>query len=194
VARSVREIEATVAAEGIDAELDAGGLLRVATNDAQLRRIEADRQTADRLGLDGFRLLDAAGTRALLDSPSYLGGLVEDACVIVQPAKLAVGLAEVLRRRGVRLHERTPVVDLEEVPGGVVATTPHGQVRADNGVLATNAWAHRFPPVTGWVAPLSTYIVATEPLTDAQWDGDRLAGPTGRGGRPELRALLPTDA
>ena len=100
VARSVTEIDRTVSEEGIDADLEATGLLRVATNDAQLARIERERTTAERLGLDGFRLLDAGRTRELLDSPSYVGGLLEDHCAIVNPAKLVVGLAEVVRSRG----------------------------------------------------------------------------------------------
>jgi len=170
VARSVREIVDTVEAAGIDADLEHTGLLRVATNDAQLARVERERATAERLGLTGFDRLDQAGTRALLDSPSYLGGLTEADCAIVNPAKLAVGLAELAVARGVAVHEGSPVLDLSETPGGVVATTPHGQVRAETAILATNAWAHRHPQARGWSAPLYTYIVVTEPLSDAQWE------------------------
>lgn len=170
VARSVDEIDRTVAEEGIDAEVEATGLLRVATNEAQLARIERERATAERLGLDGFRLLDRDRTREALDSPHYLGGLQEDACAIVNPAKLVVGLAEVLRRHGVRIHEGSPVVDLNEAPAGVTATTPAGQVTAATAILATNAWTHRFPQSRGWSLPLYTYVVVTEPLSDAQWD------------------------
>lgn len=170
VARSVDEIVATVADSGIDAEVEHTGLLRVASNEAQLRRLERERATADRLGLDGFTSLDRDATRALLDSPGYLGGLTEPDCAIVNPAKLAAGLAELVEARGVTVHEGSPVVDLAERPGGVVATTPGGQVRATTAVLATNAWTHRFPAARGWSAPLYTYVVVTEPLTDAQWD------------------------
>lgn len=169
VARSVREIVATVEATGIDAEVAHTGLLRVATNPGQLRRIERDHATAERLGIEGSTLLDAHATRAELDSPSYLGGRTEPDCALVNPAKLAVGLADLAERRGVRIHEGTPVVDLAARPGGVVATTPRGQVHADTAVLATNAWTHRFPATRGWSAPLSTYIVVTEPLTEQQW-------------------------
>lgn len=170
VARSVTEIDRTVSDEGIDADLEATGLLRVASSPAQLVRIEHERATADRLGLEGFRLLDADRTRDLLDSPSYLGGLLEDHCAIVNPAKLVVGLAEVVRSRGVRLHEGSPVVDLAEDHAGVVATTPHATVRADTAILATNAWTHRFAQARSQSVPLYTYVTVTEPLSDAQWD------------------------
>ncbi len=187
VARSVQEIVDTVADESLACDLEATGLLRVATNEAQLRRIERDRQTAERLGLDGFQQLDATGTRQLLDSPSYLGGLLEDACAIVNPAKLAVGLAEVVRARGVRLYEGSPVLDLDGEHGGVVATTPHARVHADTAVLATNAWAHRFPLARRSSLPLYTYVVVTEPLDDAQWDA---IGWQGRQGVEDARNLV----
>ena len=170
VARSVDEMAATVAEEGIDADLETTGLLRVATNAAQLARIEREQATADRLGLEGFRSLDAAGTRERLDSPSYLGGLMEQHCAIVNPAKLAVGLAEVVRAQGVRIHEGSPVIGVAEEPAGVRVTTPLAAIVADTVVLATNAWTHRFPGAAGWSVPLYTYVVVTEPLTDRQWD------------------------
>ena len=170
VARSVREIVATTADAGIDAEVEHTGLLRVATNDAQLVRIEREHATAARLGIEGFALLDRDATRAHLDSPNYLGGLTEPDCAIVNPAKLAVGLADLAQQRGVHLHEGSPVVELSERRGGVVVTTPQGQVRADTAILATNAWTHRFPAARRWSAPLYTYVVVTEPLSAAQWE------------------------
>ncbi len=187
VARSVREIGRTVREEGIDAELEATGLLRVAASEGQLARIQRVRATADRLGLDGFRLLDRDRTRAALDSPHYLGGLQEDACAIVNPAKLVVGLARVLRARGVRIFEGSPVLDLTESDGGVTAVTPQATVRAETAVLATNAWAHRFPAARGWSVPLYTYVVVTEPLSDAQWER---IGWQGRQGVEDARNLV----
>ncbi len=187
VARSVHQIDRTVREEGIDAELEATGLLRVATNDAQLARLDRDHETAQRLGLDGFRRLDAHRTRELLDSPSYRGGLLEDACAIVNPAKLVVGLAAVLRTRGVRIHGGSPVLDLSEADGRVTATTPRARVHADTAILATNAWTHRFPAARGWSVPLYTYVVATEPLSPDQWEA---IGWQGRQGVEDARNLV----
>ena len=173
VARSVTEIDQTVRAEGIDCELEATGLLRVATNEAHLGRLERELATAQRLGLDGFRLLDQAATRERLDSPQYLGGLLEDHCAIINPAKLAVGLAEVLRAGGVRIAETTPATAIHETPGGVQVATADGLVHADAAVLATNAWTHRLPGYESTTAPHYTYVVVTEPLTDDQWEAIR---------------------
>jgi glycine/D-amino acid oxidase-like deaminating enzyme len=169
VARSVVEIDRTVREEEIDCDLEATGLLRVATNEAQVARLDRELTTAGRLGLDGFRRLDRWQVQEQVHSPTYLGGLVEDHCAIVNPAKLVVGLAEVLRDAGVRLHGGSPVTDLSAVPGGMVLTTPHARVRADAVVLATNGWTHRVPGLQRRSLPLYTYVVVTEPLSDAQW-------------------------
>jgi glycine/D-amino acid oxidase-like deaminating enzyme len=169
VARSVVAIDRTVREEGIDAELEATGLLRVATNEAQLGRLDRELATAERLGLEGFRRLDRSQVQAQVHSPTYLGGLVEDHCAIVNPAKLVVGLAEVLRDAGVRLHGGSPVTSLTPEPGGMALTTPGATVRADTVVLATNGWTHRVPGLERRSLPLYTYVVVTEPLSDAQW-------------------------
>jgi glycine/D-amino acid oxidase-like deaminating enzyme len=170
VARSVRELAETVADEGIDADLEVTGLLRVATNEAHLGRLDRELATAERLGLAGFRRLDRAEVQGEVHAPGYLGGLLEDACALVQPAKLTVGLAQVVADAGVRVHEGSPVTALEPVPGGVRVRTPRATVVADTAVVATNAWASRAAELRGQALPLYTYVVVTEPLSDARWD------------------------
>jgi glycine/D-amino acid oxidase-like deaminating enzyme len=170
VATSVTEIGATIEAEGIDCEWRYGGLLVVATNPAQLERLQLDRQAAEGMGLDGFSWLDGPATRAELDSPTYLAGLREEHCGVLHPAKLAHGLARVLEGRGVQVFEHTPVTAIDEVPSGMRIRTPRGHVDAQQVVLATNAWAAHQPWIPRQVVPLYTYIALTEPLTDAQWD------------------------
>jgi glycine/D-amino acid oxidase-like deaminating enzyme len=170
VARSVEEIAKTIVEEGIDADLETTGLLRVATNAAQLDRIEREQQAAERLRLPGFRSLDRGQVHELVRSPTYLGGLLEDACALVNPAKLAVGLAEVVQAAGVHVHGGSPVVDLAAANGGIELRTPAATVHAATAVLAANGWTHRVPGFQRRSLPLYTYIVATEPLSDQQWD------------------------
>jgi glycine/D-amino acid oxidase-like deaminating enzyme len=170
VATSVDEIGATIAAEGIECEWRHGGLMVVATNPAQLERLELDRRAAEDLELEGFAWLDASAARAELDSPTYLAGLREEHCGVLHPAKLAHGLARVLEARGVALFEHSPALEIDEAGTGMRIRTPRGRVDAEQVVLATNAWAAHQPWVPGQVVPLYTYIALTEPLTDAQWD------------------------
>ena len=122
------------------------------------------------------RLLDAAGTRGLVDSPTYLGGLWKPDTVMVEPARLAWGLRAACLAAGVRIFEQTLVRSLRPQHGAVVAEAEGGAVRADRAVLATNAFPallRRLGPLT---VPVYDYVLATEPLDADQrgsigWEG-----------------------
>jgi glycine/D-amino acid oxidase-like deaminating enzyme len=170
VAQSVEEIGQTIERHGIDCEWVHGGLTMVATSRPQLERVEADLETADALGLTGFRRLSAEEVQADIHSPTYIGGLHEDHCGVLHPARLARGLARVVEGMGATLHDTTPVTGFDTSGPTVRLTTPRGEVRADQVVLATSAWASQLPWFRRRITPLYTYIALTEPLTDAQWD------------------------
>lgn len=170
VAESVEEIGETVERHGIDCEWVHGGLMVVATNRPQLERVETDLAAADAMGLPGFTQLSAEEAQAQVHSPSYVGGLLEQHCAVLHPAKLARGLARVVEARGAQVYEGSPVTGFASEPAGVRVTTPSGQVRAGELVLATCAWAAGLPQFKRKITPLYTYISLTEPLTEAQWD------------------------
>jgi glycine/D-amino acid oxidase-like deaminating enzyme len=169
VATSVEEIGATVAERGIDCEWVHGGLMVVATNPGQLRRVDADLDAAHALDLDGFRKLSASETQAEVHSPTYVGALMEEHCGVLHPAKLAHGLADVVETMGATIYERTASVAIDDVGGKLRVKTDTGEVRADQVVLSTNAWAGSTPWFKSKVVPLYTYIVLTEPLDGGKW-------------------------
>ena len=170
VARSVEEIGAAIARHGIDCEWVHGGLMVVATNRPQLERVEADLQAAAALGLDGFRALSAQEAQAEVHSPTYRGALLEEHCGVLNPARLARGLARAVEERGATIHEGTPVTGFEPAGSRTLLATPGGDVLAEQVVLATCAWAARLPWFKAKITPLYTYISLTEPLDDAQWE------------------------
>ena len=87
--------------------------------------------------------------RAEVASPTYLGGLSErDRTAIVDPARLAWGLARACLEAGVRIHENTPV-DGADAGDGVAAHAQAGRLRAHRVALATSA----FPPSCAAFAP-----------------------------------------
>lgn len=169
VAESVEAIGRTITEEDMECEWMHGGLMSVATNPGQMRRIREDLAAADTMGLGGFAELTAAEARAQVDSPTYLGAITEEHCAVVHPARLAHGLAGALDRRGVTIHEMSPVTSVTETGSRVRVTAERGSVVADQVVLATNAWARNLPWFSSKIVGLYTYIVLTEPLSDEQW-------------------------
>ena len=161
-------IVSTIEDFAIDCKLEQTGELRVATEQYQLEDIEVDFQRMLDFGDDAV-LLDAEQTRAEVNSPAYLGAVWgRDKTVLVDPARLAWGLAEACRSLGVRIHENSYVRSLDREGDVMVLRTGHGFVHADRVALGTNAFPSLLRRVRPYVIPVYDYAMATEPLSAAQ--------------------------
>jgi glycine/D-amino acid oxidase-like deaminating enzyme len=164
--RNLDEIERTIDRYGIECGFTRGGALAVATRAHEVAALEP--------GTAGF--LDAARVRELVDSPTYLAGRhVPDECALVDPARLAWGLAAAAEAHGVRIAEHTRLTGLGRGAGGIRAATTSGTVTAARVVLATNVFRTPLRRTRWPVVPVYDYVLATEPLTEAQlaairWD------------------------
>ena len=155
---------------GIDCDLEETGTLSLAD---QPHQVEEFRAWVDEAAEHGEQLefLDADAARAEVHSPLWHAGLYRPPGrdILVDPAKLCRGLANVARERGVSIHEHTRVTRLERRAGGVHITTAAGAtVRADEVVVATSAysgWLSRLSPL---FVPVYDYALVSEPLTPDQ--------------------------
>jgi glycine/D-amino acid oxidase-like deaminating enzyme len=177
-ADSVRAIGRFCGAEGVDAWFAPVGHLVVSTGPSQNCRWDAAVTACARAGA-GVEMvaLDAEAVRARFDSPVVRGGALLPGSATVQPARLALGLAERLAGRGARIYEGARVRALRT--GGarapVAAETAGGRVRAGAAVVAVNAAAAAFGPLRDRFTVASSHIVLTEPvpavLASAGWSG-----------------------
>ncbi len=162
-------IEATVRALGIDCDLTRAGEIDVAVQPHHVAALAETAEAGQALG-EHLDLLTSGQVRARIDSPTYLAGVLDpDGVALVDPARLAWGLARACLELGVRIHEGTPVSTLTDDGGAVTAVTPTGRVRADRVALATNAYPPLLRRLSHYVVPVYDYVLVTEPLTDAQW-------------------------
>ena len=83
---------------------------------------------------------------------------------MVDPARLAWGLAAAARAAGARVNEGSPVTALEPTDNGVRAATAAGAVRARRAVLATSAFPPLVRAIRRYVVPVYDYVLVTEPL------------------------------
>ncbi|NRQ33747.1 FAD-dependent oxidoreductase [Nonomuraea sp. NN258] len=160
VARVTRE-------EGIDCGLSRGGVRVLARTPAQLDRLRRAKAVRERFGFgdDHFRLLDAARTAEHLDAAGVLGSAYSPHCAVLDPARLARGLAEAAERHGAVLRERTRV---ERILPGLVRTG-RGDVRAGVVVRATEGFTASLPGAGRALAPFYSYMIATAPLPESFW-------------------------
>ncbi|MEU2722621.1 NAD(P)/FAD-dependent oxidoreductase [Streptomyces smyrnaeus] len=186
VGRSVLEIGRFTRRNKIDAEYEANDYLMVATTQAQLRRLRADRELASTLGgRQEPPLLSAAQAQEVIGSPAVLGAMRAGGA-LVNPFKLARGVARVVKERGVVVHENTPVL---RVRPGVrpQVVTPGGTITADKVIVAANARQFTFQQFRNKTVPLWSYAMVSEPLTDEQLG--RIAW-AGREGMVEAKTFL----
>lgn len=168
--RSLAELVAFVRDEGIDAELEETGTLLVATQPHEVDGLRQYAEEAQRRG-GSFRFLDRDAVTALQPSPRWLGGIRSgpDECVMVNPAKLAWGLAAAAERRGGRIFEGSRVTGLRRRAGGVsVRVDGGGTVEADHVLVATSAYSMWLRRLSTLFVPVYDYVLMTEPLTPGQ--------------------------
>jgi glycine/D-amino acid oxidase-like deaminating enzyme len=179
---TVDEVGRVVAAEGIDCHWAKGGTVHLARSATQLDRAKDEIAEAREFGFgeDDVRLLTADEARGFASATAVLGGTYTPHCAAIHPARLVRGLAQVVRQRGVQVFERTPVTEL--APRAL--RTPHGTVRAEYVIRATEGYTPALPGLHRAIVPVYSLMIATEPLPDPVWEQIGLAGrPTFGDGR-----------
>ncbi len=167
--QNVAELTAVLAERDIRCDYEPTGRLMVALTPAHLEEAHRTVETARRLGLDTFRLLDQAAVQAEVRCPLYLGGVWVTGGGILDPVKLVDGLREEAERLGVRVYERSHVTGVEPRGADMRVRTGNGELRARHVVLATSAYTHHLlPRVTHRFIPLYDYIIVSDPLTPDQ--------------------------
>lgn len=160
-------IEQTVSTLGLDCDFERPGVLSLAVEDYQLDYLRSEPDTAE------STFLDAAATRAQVNSPTYLGSrFTRHRTALVHPAKLAHELARACDEHGVDVFEETPVAGLSGGRGGapirLAAAATH--VTADRVILGTNAFPSLLKRYRYHTVPVYDYVLVTEPLTADQLD------------------------
>jgi glycine/D-amino acid oxidase-like deaminating enzyme len=166
---NVAELTAFLDARGIRCDYQPTGRLMVALTPAHLEEARRTVETARRLGLDSFHLLDREAAQAEVRSPLYLGGVWVKGGGILDPVKLVDGLRAEAERLGVRVFERSRVAAVEPAGAGARVRGESGVVLARRVVLATSAYTHHLlPGIIRRFIPLYDYILVSYPLTREQ--------------------------
>lgn len=163
-------LEQDVAELGIECEFRRAPSLSVATEPYQVEQLREAKG----------EFLDREQVRARLDSPTYLAGLETTGdLALVDPARLAWGLARAAEQLGVRVHEGTTATGLTRAGGRLRVATPGGEVTARQVVLGTNAFPNLLRRVRLHTVPVYDHVLVTEPLTAEQWAAIGWAGGEG---------------
>ncbi len=185
--KSVRHINEVVSRESIACDLEPNGLITLSNTPPQDRVVQEEFETAQRLGIKEVEYLGREEAQERIHSERIRCAIRENACSLLNPARLARGLKKVVERLGATIYENTPVGEWEELQNGVVLRTPGGSVLADRALLAPNAYATAWKATSEFVLPFYSYICLTQPLNDTQWGS---IGWSGREGAEDRRSFL----
>ena len=148
------------------------GYCDLAIKPKHMHELEADLEHLSKIGYGkNMTLLDKSRVSEVIGSDFYQGALVDMASGHLHPLNLALGEAKVARSLGVKMFEYSAAEKIIKGDKPKVITA-HGEVNCQYLVLAGNAYlGHELESdIGGKVLPAGTYILATEPLTQAQCD------------------------
>ncbi|WUH94154.1 FAD-binding oxidoreductase [Streptomyces sp. NBC_00433] len=163
---TVDEVVRVAAAEGIDADIQQGGVLEVAYSPAQLARLRAyhDREAA--FGEKDRVLLGAAESARRIRAAGTVGASWTPHGARVHPVKLLQGLAAAVERLGVTVHESTVVTEIRPKH----AVTPYGTVRAPYVLRCTEGFTASVKGQRRTWLPMNSSMIVTEPLSPEMWE------------------------
>jgi gamma-glutamylputrescine oxidase len=145
---------------------------------AHMRELEDRMKLWESYGIRNQEMLDKDQLRAHVNSDLYEGGLIDHSGGHMHPLNLALGEAAAVEKNGGTIYEMSPVIDVDHSAARPVVRTKNGSMTCKTLVLCGNAYlGHVVPELAPRVMPVSTQVMATEPL------GENLA-----------QELLPTDA
>ncbi|MEU0791830.1 FAD-binding oxidoreductase [Amycolatopsis sp. NPDC005961] len=164
-------VEDLIKTHGIDCDYEPNGLAFAAVGHGQMLRTRTVAAILRRAGGRG-----RVGTSEELGIPrGFVGGMREAIGGMLNPGKLSRGMRRVLVSSPARVYERTKVTDVTRRDGQVVIATPGGSVRANQAVLATNAYSGEWDitpkrlSVPLWLAEMETEPIAPERLAALGW-------------------------
>ncbi|WP_432086113.1 MULTISPECIES: NAD(P)/FAD-dependent oxidoreductase [unclassified Streptomyces] len=163
---TVAEVVDVCEREKIDADVHRGGVLEVALSPAQLTRLKDFHAVEIAFGETDRVMYGARETAARVRVTGAVGSSWTPHGARLHPVKLVKGLAAAVEALGVTIHESTPVTEIRPKH----AVTPYGTVRAPYVLRCTEGFTASLAGQRRAWLPMNSSMIATEPLTDAQWE------------------------
>lgn len=116
-------------------------------------------------GMDEHEILDAKSIQAHVQTNQYVGGMLDRSGGHLHPLNLALGEAAAIEKLGGVIHEQSRVLHVNNIETEPEVVTENGTVRCEKLVLCGNAYlGGSVPALSPRVLPVSTQVMATEPL------------------------------
>lgn len=159
-----RIIKERINTYNIQCDLRDGGVF-AALNEKQMGHLQAQKVLWEKHGhMNHLELLDKHDIRKVVNTESYVGGLLDKSGGHIHPLNLALGEAQAVESLGGQIFEGSAVIKVEEGENPIVHTS-HGTVKSKFVVVAGNAYlGDLMPKLQAKSMPCGTQVITTEPL------------------------------
>ncbi len=160
---SVTEVQNICLKEQIDCDLVQGGILTIATNQAQKARLS-------QMPLDNDSdLLSGKNAQKRINIPSIIGAHYNKIGCKIHPLKLLLNLKKILIERGIKIYENHPVLSIKK---NHVTVASGGQIKtitSEHIITCTEASSSIFLKKNR-VIPINSSIIVTEVISPERWE------------------------
>jgi glycine/D-amino acid oxidase-like deaminating enzyme len=168
----VDTVERLVAEEKIDCSFARVGKIKLAAKPEHYDKLARSQELLAANVDPDTEMVSRADLASEVGSDRYHGGLIFRKSAGMHVGRFVRGLAEAAARRGVLIHEHTPMMGLKPAAGGGhQVDTPNGPLHAKQVLLASGT-SHTGP--LGWIrrriVPVGAFLIVTEPLPAATLD------------------------
>lgn len=159
---AVFEVARVCLDEGIDCDLVHGGVLTIATNDAQIKRLRAFEN-------DQYcHFFTSEEAQKQINIPAIKQAHYDEVGARIHPLKLLLGLKKILLERGVKIYENHAVSNIADHTLTIVAPKQTQTVTAQKIITCTEAYSRPFLDKER-VIPINSSIIVTEVLSTERW-------------------------
>ena len=164
----IQQIKSFISDYGASFDFDESGMLEVVLDEKETRKLEEYQIELQKFGLEST-LLEGKELEKIIRSPRFISGIMLPFGATLNPAKLAREMKRIVEDLGVEVREKTIITRI--TPGKMnQVETELGDIQAPFMVVALNAYGHKIGFFKNRVFPVSVFQIATEPLSDKQWD------------------------
>jgi len=161
---SVDEVKSLIKENNIDCHL-VNGVMSTACFEKDINEYKFEiEHMSKNYQFEGYKLFNKSEIKYEIDSDIYLAGMLNSGSYHLNPLKLTISLAKLIKKN-VKIYENTPVLKFYEKNDRVEVITKKGIIKANKVVVACNGYLDSLlGSKKNKFIPINNYIVATEPL------------------------------
>jgi glycine/D-amino acid oxidase-like deaminating enzyme len=165
---AIAALEHLIADEAMDCEFERCGHVQAAAKPSHFTAFRREQRLLASTFHHHVELVSATNQRTEIGTDKYFGLLVDERSCALNPARYVDQLGAAACRAGARICEGVAVVTVNRQAAKWSVLTDRGAIEANEVLFATNGYTDSAAPwLQRRLVPIGSFIIATEPLSEA---------------------------